>query len=273
MISNLLKMLSYPFMQRALVVGILVSLCAALLGVSLVLKRYSMIGDGLSQVGFGSLAIAAALGFAPLAFTIPVVVLAAFLLLRMNESSKIKGDAAIGLISSSALSIGVITVSWSSGMNTDVNNYMFGSILAMSDEDVVLSVVLSIVVLILFVLYYNRIFAVTFDVTFAKATGVRAEVYNMLLAFLTAITTVLGMRMMGALLISSLIVFPSLTAMQLCRQFKTTIILSSVFSVATFMAGLTISYMGAIPTGASIVVTDIVLLFIAAGIRKMKEGF
>lgn len=170
MISNLLKMLSYPFMQRALVVGILVSLCAALLGVSLVLKRYSMIGDGLSHVGFGSLAIAAALGFAPLAFTIPVVVLAAFLLLRMNESSKIKGDAAIGLISSSALAIGVITVSWSSGMNTDVNNYMFGSILAMSDEDVVLSVVLSIVVLILFVLYYNRIFAVTFDETFAKAT-------------------------------------------------------------------------------------------------------
>ena len=172
MISNLLKMLSYPFMQRALVVGILVSLCAALLGVSLVLKRYSMIGDGLSHVGFGSLAIATALGFAPLAFTIPVVVLAAFLLLRMNESSKIKGDAAIGLISSSALAIGVITVSWSSGMNTDVNNYMFGSILAMSDEDVVLSVVLSIVVLILFVLYYNRIFAVTFDETFAKATGV-----------------------------------------------------------------------------------------------------
>lgn len=208
MISNLLKMLSYPFMQRALVVGILVSLCAALLGVSLVLKRYSMIGDGLSHVGFGSLAIATALGFAPLAFTIPVVVLAAFLLLRMNESSKIKGDAAIGLISSSALAIGVITVSWSSGMNTDVNNYMFGSILAMSDEDVVLSVVLSIVVLILFVLYYNRIFAVTFDETFAKATGVRAEFYNMLLAFLTAITTVLGMRMMGALLISSLADFP-----------------------------------------------------------------
>ena len=231
MISNLLKMLSYPFMQRALVVGILVSLCAALLGVSLVLKRYSMIGDGLSHVGFGSLAIATALGFAPLAFTIPVVVLAAFLLLRMNESSKIKGDAAIGLISSSALAIGVITVSWSSGMNTDVNNYMFGSILAMSDEDVVLSVVLSIVVLILFVLYYNRIFAVTFDETFAKATGVRAEVYNMLLAFLTAITTVLGMRMMGALLISSLLIFPALTSMRLCHTFQSVVIRGSLGGV------------------------------------------
>lgn len=205
MISNLLKMLSYPFMQRALVVGILVSLCAALLGVSLVLKRYSMIGDGLSHVGFGSLAIATALGFAPLAFTIPVVVLAAFLLLRMNESSKIKGRRRhrpdFKLCACDRCHHGFV----SSGMNTDVNNYMFGSILAMSDEDVVLSVVLSIVVLILFVLYYNRIFAVTFDETFAKATGVRAEVYNMLLAFLTAITTVLGMRMMGALLISSLL--------------------------------------------------------------------
>ena len=192
------EMLSYPFMQRALIVGILVSLCAALLGVSLVLKRYSMIGDGLSHVGFGALAIATALGWAPLAVTIPIVILAAFLLLRMSESSKIKGDAAIALISSSALAIGVITVSWSSGMNTDVNNYMFGSILAMSREDVVLSVVLSVLVLILFLVFYTRIFAVTFDETFAKATGVKAELYNMLLAFLTAVTIVLGMRMMGA---------------------------------------------------------------------------
>ena len=142
-----------------------------------------MIGDGLSHVGFGALAISTALGWAPLAVTIPVVVLAAFLLLRMSESSKIKGDAAIALISSSALAIGVITVSWSSGMNTDVNNYMFGSILAMSREDVILSVILSILVLILFVVFYTRIFAITFDETFAKATGVKAELYNMLLAF------------------------------------------------------------------------------------------
>jgi len=166
-----------------------------------------------------------------------------------------------------------MTISLSTGMNTDVCNYMFGSILAMSADDVRLSVILGISVVLLFILFYNRIFAVTFDEPFASATGTRTRLYNMIIAFLTAITIVLGMRMMGALLISSLIVFPSLTAMQLCRQFKTTIILSSVFSVATFMAGLTISYMGSIPTGASIVVTDIVLLFIAAGIRKMKEGF
>ena len=261
MISNLLKMLSYPFMQRALVVGILVSLCAALLGVSLVLKRYSMIGDGLSHVGFGSLAIATALGFAPLAFTIPVVVLAAFLLLRMNESSKIKGDAAIGLISSSALAIGVITVSWSSGMNTDVNNYMFGSILAMSDEDVVLSVVLSIVVLILFVLYYNRIFAVTFDETFAKATGVRAEFYNMLLAFLTAITTVLGMRMMGALLIS----------MRLCHTFQSVVICSAVLSVVCFLLGMSLSFFLSSPAGATVVIVNLLAFLIFSAIAGIRE--
>ena len=261
MISNLLKMLSYPFMQRALVVGILVSLCAALLGVSLVLKRYSMIGDGLSHVGFGSLAIATALGFAPLAFTIPVVVLAAFLLLRMNESSKIKGDAAIGLISSSALAIGVITVSWSSGMNTDV----------MSDEDVVLSVVLSIVVLILFVLYYNRIFAVTFDETFAKATGVRAEVYNMLLAFLTAITTVLGMRMMGALLISSLLIFPALTSMRLCHTFQSVVICSAVLSVVCFLLGMSLSFFLSSPAGAKVVIVNLLAFLIFSAIAGIRE--
>ena len=253
MISNLLKMLSYPFMQRALVVGILVSLCAALLGVSLVLKRYSMIGDGLSHVGFGSLAIAA------------------FLLLRMNESSKIKGDAAIGLISSSALAIGVITVSWSSGMNTDVNNYMFGSILAMSDEDVVLSVVLSIVVLILFVLYYNRIFAVTFDETFAKATGVRAEFYNMLLAFLTAITTVLGMRMMGALLISSLLIFPALTSMRLCHTFQSVVICSAVLSVVCFLLGMSLSFFLSSPAGATVVIVNLLAFLIFSAIARIRE--
>ena len=262
MMDIFIEMISYPFMVRAIIVGCLVSLCASLLGTSLVLKRYSMIGDGLSHVGFAALTI-----------SIPACIAAAFFLLQLKDSAKIKGDSATALLCSGALAIGVMTISLSTGMNTDVCNYMFGSILAMSADDVRLSVILGISVVLLFILFYNRIFAVTFDEPFASATGTRTRLYNMIIAFLTAITIVLGMRMMGALLISSLIVFPSLTAMQLCRQFKTTIILSSVFSVATFMAGLTISYMGSIPTGASIVVTDIVLLFIAAGIRKMKEGF
>ena len=265
------EMLSYPFMQRALIVGILVSLCAALLGVSLVLKRYSMIGDGLSHVGFGALAIATALGWAPLAVTIPIVILAAFLLLRMSESSKIKGDAAIALISSSALAIGVITVSWSSGMNTDVNNYMFGSILAMSREDVVLSVVLSVLVLILFLVFYTRIFAVTFDETFAKATGVKAELYNMLLAFLTAVTIVLGMRMMGALLISSLLIFPALTAMRVCKTFRSVIICAAVLSVVCFLIGMGLSFVVSSPAGATVVVVNLAafLIFTISGqVRK-----
>lgn len=271
--SLLFEMLNYPFMVRAIVVGCLVSLCASLLGTSLVLKRYSMIGDGLSHVGFASLAIAYAFHMAPLSVSIPVCIIAAFFLLQIKDSSRIKGDSATALLCSGALAIGVMTISLTTGMNTDVCNYMFGSILAMSAADVKLSVILSLVVVALFILFYNRIFSVTFDEAFASATGIRTRLYNMIIALLTAITIVLGMRMMGALLISSLIVFPSLTAMQLCRRFKSTIILSAILSVFCFIVGITISYVGSVPTGACIVVTDIVILFVAIGLRKMKEGF
>ena len=168
MLDKLIEMFSYPFMVRAILVGTMVSLCSALLGVSLVLKRYSMIGDGLSHVGFGALAIAAAVNAAPLAVAIPVVVLAAVLLLRISGSSKIKGDAAIALISTSALAVGVMVISMTTGMNTDVYNYMFGSILAMSSGDVRMSVLLSAAVLILYILFYHKIFAITFDETFAR---------------------------------------------------------------------------------------------------------
>ena len=211
-------------MVRALLVGSLIALCASLLGVSLVLKRYSMIGDGLSHVGFGALAVATAMNAAPLAVAIPVVVLAAFGLLRLNENSKIKGDAAIALISSGSLAIGVTVISMTTGMNTDVYNYLFGSILSMSQEDVALTAGLSLVVLFLFLIFYHRIFAVTFDETFARATGMNAGLYNILIALLTALVIVVGMRMMGSLLISSLIVFPAMTAMRLCRTFLSVIL-------------------------------------------------
>lgn len=267
MISILREMLSYPFLVRALVVGVLVSLCAALLGVSLVLKRYSMIGDGLSHVGFGALAIATALNLAPLAVAIPVVVLAAFLLLRLSQNGKLKGDAAIALLSSSALAIGVMTVSLTSGMNTDVNNYMFGSILSLSEADMRLSILVSVAVLALFVLCYPRIFAVTFDETFSRATGVKTEAYNMLLALLTAITIVLGMRMMGALLISSLVIFPALTAMRVCRTFRSVVVCAAAVSVVGFLLGMVLSYAFETPSGASVVVVDLVifLVFCAVG--------
>ena len=261
--------LGYKFIQRALVVGALVSLCASLLGVTLVLKHYSMIGDGLSHVGFGSLIVAMALGFVtadslpaflpaglrggiaglckaiaanPLPFTLVVVLLCAFLLLRISEHSRMRGDSAIALISTSALAAGVIVTSMTSGMNVDVYNYMFGSILAMSASDVYVSLALSAVVLVLFVLFYPRIFAVTFDEAFARATGVKAGAYNMLIALLTALTVVVGMRMMGTLLISSLIIFPALSSMRLFSRFKAVTVCSAIVSVACFAVGMLLSY-------------------------------
>jgi zinc transport system permease protein len=266
----LAEMFSYTFLVRAVIVGLLVALCAALLGVSLVLKRYSMIGDGLSHVGFCALAVATAMNAAPLAVSVPVVILAAFLLLRVSERSKIRGDAAIALISTSALAIGVIVISMTTGMNTDVCNYMFGSILAMSKSDVYLSIVLSVIVLILFVLFYNKIFAVTFDETFAKAGGTNTGAYNMLIALLTALTIVLGMRMMGALLITSLIIFPALSSMRICKRFNRVVICSAIVSLICFFLGVVVSYLYAIPTGACVVAVNILAFvgFSAVGFMK-----
>ncbi len=268
--TELINMFSYSFIQRAAVVGILVSLCAALLGVSLVLKRYSMIGDGLSHVGFGALAIAASLNLAPLAVAIPTVIIAAVFLLRLSQNSKIKGDAAIAIISSSALAIGVISVSVTTGMNTEISSYMFGSILSLSSSDAILSVILSAAVLCLFIIYYPRIFAVTFDESFSKATGTKTEIYNTLIAVLTAVTVVLGMRMMGALLISSLIIFPALSAMRVCRSFKSVVLCSAGISVFCFMLGLIASYFMETPTGASIVAADLVVFGIFSLIGRKK---
>ena len=252
------EMLSYPFMVRALFGGMLVSLCASLLGVSLVLKRYSMIGDGLSHVSFGALSIALAMGWSPLKVSIPVVVLAAFFLLRMTENSRIKSDAAIAMISASSLAIGIIVTSLTTGMTTDVSSYMFGSILAMTKEDVALSAVLCIIVLGLFVLCYNQVFAVTFDENFAKATGVNVGAYNMLISVLTAVTIVLGMRMMGAMLISSLVIFPCLTSMRVFKSFTSVVISSGILSLVCFLLGMMASYQFSTPAGASVVVVNLI---------------
>ena len=268
---NILQMFSYPFMQRALIAGVLVSLCAALLGVSLVLKRYSMIGDGLSHVSFGALAVAVALGFTPLWFSIPVVILAAFFLLRMANDPHWNSDAAIAVMSASALAIGIIVISQTTGMTTDVDNYMFGSILAMRREDVALSVLLSAAVLVLFVLFYHKLFAVTFDESFSRATGLNVERYNTLLSILTALTIVLGMRMMGAMLISSLIIFPALTAMRLFKSFRGVVICAGVSSVACFCVGLTASFVLSTPVGASVVVTDLSVFLAACLIQWVRK--
>ena len=260
---NILTMFSFPVMQRALIAGVLVSLCAALLGVSLVLKRYSMIGDGLSHVSFGALAIAVALGVTPLWFSIPVVILAAFLLLRVADNPRWNSDAAIAAMSASSLAIGILVISRTTGMTTDVDNYMFGSVLAMSKADVALSVILCLAVLVLFILFYHKLFAVTFDESFSRATGLKVERYNTLLAILTALTIVLGMRMMGAMLISSLIIFPALTAMRLFRSFRGVVVCAAVTSVACFCAGLTISFAFSTPVGATVVAADLTVFLVS----------
>ena len=264
-------MFCYPFMQRDLVAGVLVSLCAALLGVSLVLKRYSMIGDGLSHVSFGALAVAVALGFTPLWFSIPVVILAAFFLLRMANNPHWNSDAAIAVMSASALAIGIIVISRTTGMTTDVDNYMFGSVLAMRREDVALSVLLSVAVLVLFVLFYHKLFAVTFDESFSRATGLKVDRYNTLLAVLTALTIVLGMRMMGAMLISSLVIFPALTAMRLFKSFRGVVVCAAVTSVLCFCAGLTASFALSTPVGASVVAANLALFLISCLVSALRR--
>ena len=273
MIEIISEMFSYTFIIRAIVVGLLVSLCASLLGVSLVLKNYSMIGDGLSHVGFGVLSVATALSLAPMQVTIPIVILVAFLLLRINDSSKIKGDSLIAIISSSSLAIGVMSISITSGINTDIYNYLFGSILAMSSNDVILSVILSIIVLFLFIFFYHKIFAVTFDENFSRATGINTTLYNMLIATLTAVTVVLGMRLMGSLLISSLIIFPALTSMRIFKNFKTVMISSAIISIVCFLIGMTLSYIYNLPTGASIVIMNLIFFLLFYLIQKISTKF
>ncbi len=268
MIDAINLILTQEFLQRALIVGVLISLCTALLGVTLVLKRFSMIGDGLSHVAFGAMAIASAAGVAPLYFALPIVIVAAFLLLRLNESGKIKGDAAIALISTGALAVGVMATSMTTGMNIDIYNYMFGSILTMSENDVVISSIISVVIIALFVLFYNEIFAVTFDESFAKATGTKVSVYNMLIAALTAVTIVIGMRMMGALLISSLIIFPTVTSMRVCKSFRNVVINSVFVSLFCFVSGLVLSIKYEAPTGASVVIMNIFMLLVFSLIKS-----
>ena len=268
---DLMLMFSWPFMQRALIAGTLVSLCCALLGVSLVLKRYSMIGDGLSHVSFGSLAIAVALGFTPLYFSIPVVILAAFFLLRMASHPRWNNDAAIAVMSASALAIGILVISLTTGMTTDVDNYMFGSVLAMSKTDVALAVVLCAAVLVLFLLFYHKLFAITFDESFSRATGLNVNRYNTLLAILTALTIVLGMRMMGAMLISSLVIVPALTAMRIFRSFRSVILCAAVTSVACFCTGLTISFVYSTPVGATVVAANLTLFLLSCGVRLVRK--
>lgn len=263
---------SYSFVLRAFTVGIFVSLASSLLGVTLVLKKYSMIGDGLSHVGFGAMTVALALNTAPMAVAVPVMMISAYLLLRLRENSRINSDAAIAIISSSSIAVGITAASLSGGMNTDVYGYMFGSILTVSKSDAYLAVILGSAVTVLFVLFYNRIFAVTFDENFASATGTKTGALNIMLAMLTAAVIVVGMRVMGTMLISGLIIFPAVGAMKMFDSFKKVTVAAAVMSVGAFVCGMVASCaFSYIPAGAGIVLANLLFLCIATLIGKIKK--
>ena len=265
--TTLAEYFSFPFVRYALIAAVLISLCAALLGVTLVLKRYSMIGDGLSHVAFGATAIAAVMNLAPMAVTIPVTVAAAIILLAVNTSKKIKGDSAIAIISVAAMAFGYILMnvfSASANISGDVCTSLFGAtlILTLGSSDVALCVALAVTVLLVFILFYNKIFAVTFDENFASATGINARFYNVIIAVVTAIVIVLAMNLVGALLISALIIFPALTAMRIFKSFRSVIVSSALIAVFSSTAGLVASILLSTPVGATIVITDIIVFVI-----------
>lgn len=264
------ELLQYNFIWRALLVGVLVVICAALLGVTLVLKRYSMIGDGLSHVGFGALSIAAALNVSPLAVSVPVSVIAAYLMLRLTESGKLKGDASIAIISSSAIAVGVTVTALTSGLNTDVYSYMFGSIYTVTAGDMWLSIGLAAAVITMYVLFFNKIFAVAFDESFALATGTNTRLYNTVTALLTAITVVIGMRIIGTLLISSIIIFPALSSMRVFRSFKGVVVFSAAISVACFIVGVVVSFAVNTPTAATVVLANLAAFIVCAVVGYVR---
>lgn len=259
---------------RALIVGFLVTLCSSLLGVSLVLKRFSMIGDGLSHVGFGAVALAAALNMSgmKLIFSIPIVIVTAFFLLRLGNNGKVKGDSAIAIVSTGAVAIGSLLYNMSGQRSTDICNSLFGSasLFTIGDFDLILSTVLSAAILILFIFFYTKIFAVTFDENFSKATGIKTNVYNMLIAILTAVTIVLGMNMMGSLMISALIVFPAMTAMRICKTFKGVLICSVSVSLVCFVIGFFTACLLGWQTGATVVTVNLIAFICFHFIGKFK---
>lgn len=275
MFETLHMYFQYPFVRYALIVGVLIALCSSLLGVTLVLKRFSFIGDGLSHVAFGAMAIASVLNITNnMLFILPVTVICAILLLRAGQNTRIKGDAAIAMISVGALAIGYLLMnlfSTSPNISGDVCSTLFGStsILTLTKGEVWLCAILSIVVVAVFILFYNKIFAVTFDENFAKATGTRANAYNLLIAVVIAVIIVLAMNLVGSLLISALVIFPALSAMRLFKSFRSVTISAAVMSVISATAGILISILAGTPVGSTIVAVDIGVFLVSYGIGRV----
>ena len=274
-ISKLQYYLEYPFVRYALIVGVLIALCSSLLGVTLVLKRFSFIGDGLSHVAFGAMAVATVFKLAnDTIFIMPVTVIAAVMRLRTGQNTKLKGDAAIAMLSVGALAIGYLVMnvfSTSANITGDVCSTLFGStsILTLTSGEVTLCIAMSVIVVIFYCMFYNRIFAVTFDENFVRATGKNAHAYNFMIAVITAVIIVLAMNLVGSLLISALIIFPALSAMRVVQSFKGVVIYAAVISVIGALTGMLVSILFSTPVGSTIVVVDMVLFFINCIVGKV----
>ena len=268
--------LTYPFVRYALIVGVLIALCSSLLGVTLVLKRFSFIGDGLSHVAFGAMAVASVMKLTNnMVFVLPATIVCAILLLRTGQNTRIKGDAAVAMISVGALAVGYLLMnifSTSTNLTGDVCSTLFGSmsILTLRSDDVWMCIWLSLVVLLVFFLFYHKIFAVTFDESFAQATGTPVKAYNLLIAVIIAVIVVLAMNLVGSLLISALVIFPALSAMRVFRSFRSVTVCSAILSVVCAMAGMVISIMGDTPVGSTIVAADICAFLVFALIGRVK---
>ncbi|MCR5200634.1 MAG: metal ABC transporter permease [Saccharofermentans sp.] len=278
MIDKFMMYLQFPFVRYALIVGVLIALCSSLLGVTLVLKRFSFIGDGLSHVAFGAMSIAAVLELTNnMLIVLPTTILCAILLLRSGKNAKIKGDAAVAMISVGALAFGYLLMnifSTSSNLTGDVCSTLFGStsILTLTQAEVWICAILSVVVVVIFILFYNKIFAVTFDEDFAKATGIQADLYNLMIAVVIAVIIVLAMNLVGSLLISALVIFPALSAMRIFRSFRSVTICSAILSVFCALSGLVVSIAAGTPVGSTIVAADVLMFFICQIIGAVKGG-
>ncbi|MBC7088180.1 MAG: metal ABC transporter permease [Tissierellales bacterium] len=268
-IETINEAMSFVFMQRAMLVGIFIAVISSVLGSFLVLKRYSLIGDGLAHVSFATVSLGLALGISPLFISLPIVILASILIMKLNEKASLNGDASIGMVSSFSIALGVVIASKSQGFNIDVNSYLFGSILAINKLDSYLSVIMSIVMILLVYIFYQDLLAVTFDEEFSKVSGVNTSLTNYMLSILTSITIVLGMRVLGTLLISSLIIFPTISSMQIARSFKSLQIIGVFISVFSMAFGLIFSYILNIPSGPSIVIMNTLVFIVLYVIGKV----
>ena len=270
-IQIFIESFQYDFILRALLVGSLIALSSAFLGVFLVLQRQSMIGDGLAHVSFATIAIALFFNSSPLLVSIPLVILASFLIIKLNDKAGINGDAAIGLISALAVAVGVLISSLAQGFNIDLFSYLFGSILVISKLDVILSVILSILVIVLIIYNYNSLFAMTYDQEFSAVIGINTNKMKYLISILTSITVVLGIRVVGTMLISSMIIFPTVTALLVSNGFKESIFISTIVSITSVILGIFISYVFNLPTGATIVIINAIIFVITLAFRKILK--